>query len=146
MPYLHFETNEGRIRLSNAIKRTVDDSPKVDTNSDGNDVKLFEETEISSNSPSSSKLESESDTESVSESHEQSSDTEVPFKNDDDPSDTEPEEVHDESKDEKPVHRIKSGSNPSAGRKSMLIPTREIEVLQKGNSALSRRALARRTR
>jgi hypothetical protein len=23
MPYLHFETNEGRIRLSNAIKRTM---------------------------------------------------------------------------------------------------------------------------
>lgn len=26
MPYLHFETNEGRIRLSNAIKRSYDEA------------------------------------------------------------------------------------------------------------------------
>jgi hypothetical protein len=42
MPYLHFETNEGRIRLSNAIKRTMtstqreidDDAKSVSAGSD----------------------------------------------------------------------------------------------------------------
>lgn len=29
MPYLHFETNEGRIRLKNAIKRTAIESTKM---------------------------------------------------------------------------------------------------------------------
>ena len=38
MPYLHFETNEGRIRLSNAIKQTAIESTEIKEEDDTKSV------------------------------------------------------------------------------------------------------------